>query len=109
MPKADGDACDDDKLRQNAVRDVVRVDDTEPVDCVLLLILSLSRRRRWTKSQPDNVNDLVSLGGRVFEGMVEALGLEVDVEAARVSMLFLLMRCGSGIQLRIGFSDVLFT
>ena len=31
--------------------------------------------------KPDNVNDLVPLGGRVSEVMAEALGLEVDVEA----------------------------
>ena len=31
--------------------------------------------------KPDNVNDLVPLGGRVSEGMAEALGLEVDIEA----------------------------
>ena len=32
VPKAVGDACDDDKLRQNAVRDIGGVDETEPVD-----------------------------------------------------------------------------
>ena len=70
MPKADGNACDDDKRRKDAVRDVVGVDETEPVDCVRACCLSCG-----------NGNDLVPLGGRVSEGMSEALGLEIDTEA----------------------------
>ena len=31
--------------------------------------------------KPDDVNDFVPLGGRVSEGMAEALGLEIDNEA----------------------------
>ena len=31
--------------------------------------------------KPDTGNDLVPLGGRVSEGMAEALGLEIDTEA----------------------------
>ena len=46
-----------------------------PVACLV------AQQTEKVDQKPDNVNDLVPLGGRVSEGMAEALGLEVDVEA----------------------------
>ena len=82
----------------------------------VLVAYPVAQQTKKVDQKPDNGNDLVLLGGRVSEGMVESLGLEIDNKAelrarcaARVSMLLLLVLCGSGIQLRIGFSDVFFT
>ena len=83
MPKADGDTCDDDKLRQNAVRDVVRVDEAELVDCVpCLLLVFVAQQTEKVGQKPNNGNDLVPLSGCVSDGLAEALGLEIDNEAS---------------------------
>ena len=41
----------------------------------------VSQQTEKVDEKPDNVNDVVPLGGRVSEGMAEALGLEIDNEA----------------------------
>ena len=43
-----------------------------PVACLV------AQQTEKVDQQPDNVNDLVPLGGRVFEGMAEALCFDVE-------------------------------
>ena len=38
----------------------------------------VAKQTEKVDQKPDNGNDLVPLGGRVSEGMAEALGLEID-------------------------------
>ena len=47
----------------------------------VLVAYLVTQQTEKVDQKPDGGNDLVPLGGRVFEGMAEALGLEVDVEA----------------------------
>ena len=45
------------------------------------VVYLVAQQTEKVDQKPDIGNDLVPLGGRVSEGMAEALGLEVDVEA----------------------------
>ena len=47
----------------------------------VLVACLVAQQKEKVDQKPDNGNDLVPLGGRVSEGVAEALGLEVDVEA----------------------------
>ena len=70
VPKADEDACDDDKLRRNAVREVVWNRTIKSVSVAFLVAQQME-----TAEKADNGNVLVPLRGCVSEGMAEALGL----------------------------------
>ena len=47
----------------------------------VLVACLVAQQTEKVDQKPDNVNDFVPLGGRVSEGMLEALGLEIDNEA----------------------------
>ena len=47
----------------------------------VLVAYLVAQQTEKVDQKPDNGNDLVPLGGRVSEGMAEALGLEIDNEA----------------------------
>ena len=52
-----------------------------PSIAYVLVAYLVAQQTEKVDEKPDNVNDLVPLGGRVSEGMAEALGLEIDNEA----------------------------
>ena len=47
----------------------------------LFVLTGVNPQTESVDQKPDNGNDLVPLGGRVSEGMAEALGLDIDNEA----------------------------